>query len=352
MRPIRIPCSTRPEGVWVKCKTCPWCKGNRVNDWAGRCVAEQQFSTAVVSLTLTYAKLGAGASIDERYGDVQLMLKRLRKDRYKVRYVFAGEYGEKKGRMHWHGILFFRGPIPDFELNTNFFNWKYWPHGYTYVQSPDFEGMTYVLKYTLKDDDPRAREAKRLHMSKYPPIGAEYFQSLAQDYVNAGLPVHSPEYSFAHLRLRSGKLRKFWLADRSRELFLDGYVRKWREAYGTEPPQTEFLTQEFYDPAARAEADAEANRAFAERQRDAEQTGFLLLPHPVLGVVSRYSDGTAVYVPHGLGKGEQPWHLDIGDGSASAVRIVGGRLRRAGLRSDLIASVLRWLTLPPDPIAP
>lgn len=349
LRPIWIPVPGYPTGVYVKCKACPWCKGNRVNDWAGRCVAEQQFSTAVVAITLTYAKTIPGAGLDEHYRDVQLMLKRLRKDRYKVRYVVAGEYGERKGRVHWHAILFFRGAVPPVEYGTKFYNWKYWPHGYAFLQSPDFEGMTYVLKYTLKDDSAQANEAKRLHMSKYPPIGAEFFQSLAADFVKARLPVHSPEYAFADLRFgggpQRGRLRKFWLSDRSREIFLGGsdryglkgYVQMWRDAYGEEPPKTEFLTEQYDDPRAAAEVEAAYWAAPA-----ADDVGYLLLPAPTLGLVVRRSETTATYVPH---EKENPsWHLDIGDGSSSAVRSVGGRLKRAGLPSDLIACVLRWLT--------
>lgn len=352
--PIWIPvASSVTGGVWVKCKACTWCKGNRVNDWAGRCVAEQQNSTAIVSCTLTYAKVTADADLTELYRDVQLMLKRLRKDGYSVRYLVAGEHGERKGRVHWHAILFFRGAkLPEVEYNTKFYNWKYWKHGYTYVQSPDFEGMSYVLKYTLKEDDPLANETKVMHCSKFPPIGAEYFQSLAQDYVNARLPVHSPEYSFAHLRLRSGKLRKFWLADRSRELFLGGserygfkgYVQLWRDAYGTEPPGTDFLIENYYDPQAAAEVEAE--RWSSSALSTGEQNGFLLLPAPTLGVVVSYSDGKAVYIPHGLKKGEAPWRIDVGTGYLNAERGAAGRLKQAGLRRDLIRSILAWLTQP------
>jgi hypothetical protein len=329
-----------PSGVMVKCNCCRWCMGNRVNDWAGRCVAEQQTSSHIMALTLTYAQLH-GDVLDELYGDVQRMLKRLRSDGFSVRYLCCGEYGSLKRRPHWHIILFFRGNAPEVEYDTKYYNWKYWKHGYTYVQSPDFAGMSYVLKYTLKYEDTEgAHNSKRIYMSKKPPIGYHYFQSLARDYVNAGLPLVSPEYRFAHLRLRSGKLRTFWLADRSRELFVDGYVTKWRETYGTEPQQTDFLIEEYYDPIAAAEVDEERWRS----KTAPTGLGYLLFPYPVLGCMVKYSDGSCVYVPHNLGKDEKPWRIHIGDGSSSAVRRAAAILYKSGLRSDLVKSAIRWIT--------
>lgn len=333
LRPIRL-----PSQVKVKCKCCSWCKGNRVNDWAGRCVAEQLVSASVVSITLTYASLPPNADLDSLYPDVQRMLKRLRFAGYSVRYLCCGEYGEAKGRPHWHIILFFRGKAPEIERDTKFYNWKYWPHGYSYVQAPDFEGMCYVLKYSLKDNANDPRALKRIVMSRFPPIGAEYFQDLAQRLVDARLAVHSPEYAFGHLFLRSGKRRTFWLADRSLELFLSAYVSKWVRDVGSDPPMTPFLVEQFYDPIAKAEREASE---FDERVSALERFGaaaFFLLSNPRAGVICVYPDGKAFLTVEG-----EEWRRDIGVGSVIGDLTAVGypMVEAAGARSWLLGQIDR-----------
>lgn len=332
--PIRL-----ATGVTVVCNQCRICKGNRVNDFAGRAVAEMATSTATLAVTLTYA--GGVNATRLYYRDVQLMLKRLRSDGYSVRYIVCGEHGETKGRAHWHAILFFKGRVPDFDRNTRYYNWKYWPHGYTFAQSPDFDGISYVLKYTLKDDTSRAF-TKVLRISKKPPIGYDYFQFLAQRFVDAGLPVQSPSYSFSDVRFRTGRPRRFWLTGRSRELFLEGYVTKWRAKYGGEPPMHEFLVQEYYDPIARREVyldqddfqrHLEAKGVYVE-PTGRYQVGYLLIPFPNTGLLVQYSDGTATLT---LGKEGTPWPQVFESGSAI------GELTAAGLPLEVARTCAIWL---------
>lgn len=334
-----------PNGFWVACKRCNWCKGNRVNDFAGRCVAEQQTSSGTLSLTLTYADSVSAGSLF--YKDIQRMLYHLRADGYSVRYVCCGEYGEKKGRAHWHLLLFFKGEMPEFELASRF-RWKYWKHGLAYAQFPDFDGIAYILKYTLKDDTSRAFH-KVLRLSKYPPIGHDYFQQLAQRLVDARLAMQSPEYSFAHCRLRTGVMRKFWLTGASRRDFLKAYVTKWREATGAEPPKHEFLWEEYFDPIARDEkllsesefAEYLSKKPVVVRPPEVldvvQQIGFLLLPDPHGGLISAYSDGTARLV----GKDGRRWRQVLGDGKGNAGIIA--ELRRAGFSDALSLEVHEWL---------
>lgn len=334
LTPIRL-----PSQVYVKCKTCRICKGNRVNDWAGRCVAEQQGSSSVVSITLTYASVEEGLTLDDLYPDVQRMLKRLRKAGYSVRYLCCGEYGELKGRPHWHIIFFFRGKAPEVDRNTKFFNWKFWPHGYSFVQAPDFDGICYVLKYTMKDDNRQSRAIKRIYMSKYPPIGYDFFQLLADRYVKARLPVQSPEYAFANVRDKKNRVRTFWLFDRSRELFISAYVSKWREAYGTEPPMHPFLVEEYYDPMAKEELEVEFMRKwFADAEANTDMR-YLLLPAPTLGIVVKCRNRTARYYRDGLPDGEEPCRLVIGDEFGSVAKSVAAW----GIPAALVARITQWL---------
>jgi hypothetical protein len=337
------------SGVKVACGRCRLCRDNRVNDFVGRCVAEQSVSSEVMSLTLTYRGDPTGAYILD-YRDVQRMLYRLRSDGFAVRYIVAGEHGERKGRAHWHCILFFSGPkVPGVAFDVSKYDWKYWPHGFTYFRRANYEGFRYLLKYTLKQDELYSRgQTKKVRMSKKPPLGFHFFQELADRMVDGCFALHNPEYSFAACRVRGpdGKYRprKFWLSDTSFRMFSERYVARWAEVHGGEPPGTPFLHEKHFDPIARREVEDDPLKFEAElkarrpvvRRADpvsyARQCGFFLLPPDVGGLVIRYSDRSAVLTDK---EGER-WHLEINGG-------VRKQLEAAGLPRWLQSDVSVWL---------
>lgn len=98
------------EKIFVPCGKCIECERQRANDFARRCVDEASLYKDCCVVTLTYNSdhLPDGESLCRR--DVQLFLKRLRK-RHDVRYFGCGEYGSKKGRPHYHLLIF--GWCPD-----------------------------------------------------------------------------------------------------------------------------------------------------------------------------------------------------------------------------------------------
>lgn len=333
-----------PSRVWVACGQCAMCRHNRTNDFVGRCLAEQCSADETVALTLTYSGDVVGAT-SLYYRDVQLMLKRLRKDGFSVRYICAGEHGELKGRAHWHMVLFFRGKRPGVPFERRF-SWKYWPHGFAFAQHANYDGFRYVCKYLLKEDEIRGYR-KVLRLSKRPPIGAEFFQELADRMVRGGFAMHSPEYAFAHCTRRCPdgvyRARKFWLTGRSFELFAERYCASWQEAYGAPPPDSDFLWSAYYDGLVRAAVDFD-ERAVQRVIKPApvsvvpyrRQVGFMLLPAPTVGVVVRYSDDSAELL---IGE-EDPWHVSARAGQPVSVR---EQLMLAGLRKTLAASVAAWL---------
>lgn len=351
MSPIRL-----PNGALVKCNRCSWCRRNRVKDFVGRALAEQAVSSAALALTLTYAG-DVPQATSLYYVDVQLMLKRLRADGFSVRYMCAGEFGEKKGRAHWHCVLFFVGRVPHLPIDRRV-DWKYWKAGLVYAQRAEKEGFQYLMKYSLKDDTQNGFK-KLLRLSKRPPLGFEFFANMAQRMVDAGLAVHNPEYAFAHVRARGkdGVYRpvKFWLSDTSLDMFLYEYVLRWRHAYGAMPPDTEFLWEKYHDPIAKDElansfVDLEQQVAlrrkvaveFAMKQSRIPlefpvQTGWLLLPGGNLAVA--YSNGGLVIIKEG-----EKWHLDAGSGNGESGVSLLAQLRRLGLSAEDVSSVRRWLS--------
>lgn len=241
------PCNVPGVGL-VACRFCWQCKANRVNDYVGRCIAEQLHSTKTLAVTLTYGGGDVVNSATLVYSDVQKMLKRLRKCGFKVRYIVAGEYGSKKGRAHWHAILFFQGKVPTVPLDTRI-NWvegntQIWPHGYSYFQTPDYGGFAYVLKYILKYQD-QETAVGHFAMSKKPLLGYSWIVSEARRYAEAGLAPQDFGYSFRDVVKKNGKRHKFWLQGRARELFLEHYIAACDDL-GKEPKPSDIVT-EFQD---------------------------------------------------------------------------------------------------------
>lgn len=243
------------DGAQVACRYCTRCKNNRINDWVGRCIAETKTADHAFSLTLTYSDSDSVASTHLQYPDVQKLLKRLRKAGFAVRYLCAGEYGSKRGRAHWHAILWFKGEAPAMPLEeTEKQMWEFWPHGFTFVQRPDLGGFRYVCKYLLKDDGETA--ARRLAMSKKPTLGSAYFEALAQEMAEQGLQLKDWEYTFPEAKTKKGEKVRFWMQGRTREIFAQRYQKVWREKYGVDPAYVTAYA-DFIDRQAKAEMETD-----------------------------------------------------------------------------------------------
>jgi hypothetical protein len=115
-----------------------------------------------------------------------------------------------------------------------------WPHGYSYFQQPDWKGFQYVLKYVLKDQDSDSA-ATHLAMSKKPPLGAAYFEQLAQQYVKQGLQPRSFKYKICGVRKDNGQEKQFMMQGKTRDNFMTAFKEGWKEKYGKEP------TNEFFE---------------------------------------------------------------------------------------------------------
>lgn len=103
----RIDHFTPLEHFTVKCAKCIGCRQDHARDWALRCEHELRDHDKSCFLTLTYDEkhLPEDRSVDVRH--LQLFFKRLRKKYGEgIRYIASGEYGDKRGRPHYHVLLF------------------------------------------------------------------------------------------------------------------------------------------------------------------------------------------------------------------------------------------------------
>jgi len=250
--------NTLSDGTQIACRQCWQCREQAINDWVGRNIAESKTSTACHAVTLTYGRNSANDVDHERaviltYSDVQKYLKLLRRHGYPVRYFVTGEFGSKKGRAHWHIMLYWQQDVPEHVLDQNFME-QHWPHGWSFWTKPTAHAVRYNCKYIQKDMGEAERQG-HLAMSKKPPLGVAYFQHVAEQYVRQGLAPQTLEYSFPEVRRRKAngtqEVVPFMLKDRSAELYLDHFMMKWREAYPGTPWPNSVLIEEYLDVAKR-----------------------------------------------------------------------------------------------------
>ncbi|MFU0507249.1 rolling circle replication-associated protein [Pseudaminobacter sp. NGMCC 1.201702] len=242
---------------FVACRECWQCRERKVDDWVGRNIAEGKTASAAHVVTLTYGEDLTIGGIDHiraavlTYSDVQKFLKYLRVDGYPVRYFVVGEYGSKKGRAHWHIVLYWQGKVPEHKLRENFMQ-KHWPHGLSYWDKVSAEAIRYACKYLQKDMGDDARQGFGPMPSKKPPLGDAYFQQLAERYVDAGISPQDLFYSFADVRrvphgTRSKTVKvfrdaakpiQFMMSGKTADNFCRYFVEGWRAKYNDEPPQS------------------------------------------------------------------------------------------------------------------
>lgn len=243
----------------VACRKCWQCTAHRVQDWAGRVIAEKEYCRKTSFVTLTYGKTkSVGEKFDDIaaftliYRDVQLYLKRLRKAGFSCRYLLSGEYGTKKGRSHWHLLLFWedRCPLdewekddrgrPLIELDAENICWvdPFWPHGFTNWKGEiGYGSANYVCKYMLKDEEGEAQ----FHMSKVPCLGHNFMVDWAIKHIDAQLPLHDGFYWFPHVQDKKGLPRKFQAQGAAARAMCATYAVGWEMIHGTHFPHSDFV---------------------------------------------------------------------------------------------------------------
>lgn len=200
--------------VEVPCGQCIGCRLEYSRQWAVRCVHESQMHKNNSFITLTYndEHLPKDHSISKY--EFQKFIKRLRKEICRVhgkdtliRFFGCGEYGDKKGRPHYHAIIF-GFDFPDrkvvsesgsgFILYTSELLEKSWNKGYVTVGEATFESAAYVARYITKKhkgkDSPlfyelidpdtgelHLQEKEFCAMSRMPGIGKEWLVKFGSD---------------------------------------------------------------------------------------------------------------------------------------------------------------------------
>lgn len=246
------------SGQVVSCGGCNWCRLKYAGEWAVRITHEASCYRENCFITLTYddKRLPEGYDLREGliYSHFQVdFLKSLRdrcggltKVRHHnygkicgktgepypefhrpIRFYVSGEYGEQRGRPHWHACIF------NFDFSDKYF-WRWrrfpngvkypvyrsptleelWPYGNSEIGSVTYQSAGYCARYIMKkvrtkDEDKYIaayrvtdpvtgqifdRKPEFCKMSTRPGIGSTWFQKF-----------HSDVYPLDHVVLRDGR---------------------------------------------------------------------------------------------------------------------------------------------------
>lgn len=162
------------------CGKCDVCRINKSRHWQGRLLLESQMHDSSIFVTLTYDDFHLPADNSLKPRDLQLFLKRLRKNHEtQIRFFACGEYGTQGGRPHYHLALFgsFRTESTPKGLSCAVIE-KSWTKGFVHVGVLEPSSAAYIVKYATKGlyrrGDPalESRHPEFIRMSTRPGIGA------------------------------------------------------------------------------------------------------------------------------------------------------------------------------------
>lgn len=142
------------------CNRCQGCRVDQSRQWGLRCAHEIQMHSENCFLTLTYDGGNLPADYSVQISIFQNFMKRLREQLApkRIRFFGCGEYGELKGRPHYHVMIF--GHRPDDlvlhaknrgnTLYTSASISKAWPDGFITVGEATYQSAAYTARYALK----------------------------------------------------------------------------------------------------------------------------------------------------------------------------------------------------------
>lgn len=232
--PLRLE-SSRYAKLVVACGQCVGCRLERSAQWATRILHEAQCHEQNCFITLTYNVQCLPADGSLVYEHFQLFMRSLRKrTRLKVRFFMCGEYGDEKGRPHFHACVFgydfpdkvyYRKSPSGHTLFRSAFLDAVWGRGLCSIGALNFESAAYVARYVMKkrtgdgEDcyyqivDPETgelnpRRKEFCHMSLKPGIGRLWYDKYAGDIRDGAVVVNGVERSAPKYYMRRLKLDK------------------------------------------------------------------------------------------------------------------------------------------------
>lgn len=217
----------RDMPITLPCGSCPGCREDHARKWAIRITHEAKLYEHNSFLTLTYNDENLPSDGGLHVEDFQKFFKKLRSrvDRAREngsfdsfflgvspRYFHCGEYGDRRGRPHYHACLFgldFRDKVVAGSRNGVFYYSskildETWEKGFCTIGNLEFGSALYVARYTTKKLRGEALEYQFIDeetgeivnrgkeyatMSRRPGIGARYFEKFKKDFYSGDFVV-------------------------------------------------------------------------------------------------------------------------------------------------------------------
>lgn len=186
--------------IKLPCKQCSECRAIKAKDWATRAYIETKENKENMFLTLTYKDENLKYIDGEKtlnIKDIQNFKKRLRQHLYRktgtrpiIKTLECGEYGDKKGRPHYHMLMWgYRAKDLKYYKKTKLGDTLYtskeiekiWKNGKIIIGNITYESAAYVGRYTTKKLQNRKLNEKikkpfiNCSRGKQTSIGREYF---------------------------------------------------------------------------------------------------------------------------------------------------------------------------------
>lgn len=206
----------------IPCGKCIGCKLDKAEEWAVRCINEKSMHKESCFITLTYAPEHLPKNEELKKRDMQLFWKRLRKETgiKGIKYLECGEYGDEKGRPHYHAALY--GWIPkDLKhykktkrgdtLYTSATMEKIWGKGFAPIGEITDKSARYISSYTIKRQTKwkKDKNGKKIYekqneyvnASRRPGIGEKWArENIEKMIMNNGIWVKDSQKNKAKLR--------------------------------------------------------------------------------------------------------------------------------------------------------
>lgn len=193
LHPIHIPIDDEGHSRVVPCGKCEACLIRSRMEWAVRLEEERRQAASSYFITLTYDNdhLPIKESVEQDTGavfydavvdkrDVQLWLKRFRKELPQLRYYLISEYGPQTYRPHYHGIFFFCEHVSqDSVLAAARSTWHLCASERITVGEVTESRILYVTEYCLtRNRIPDSVDPNFRLISRRPGIGATYIKRM------------------------------------------------------------------------------------------------------------------------------------------------------------------------------
>lgn len=201
----------------VPCGNCIGCRIDKSRQWALRCVHEAKLHALNSFVTFTYDENNLPYYNNLYKSELQLLLKRIRKQYGQFRYYACGEYGDTTSRPHFHVIFF----GIDFSEDRKYYKQtkggeklykseklnSVWGNGFAVIGNFNYATAAYTARYVMKKvtgksaqshytrTDIRTGEVYQLNpefalMSLKPGLGSGWYEKFKTDAFPSDFLVH------------------------------------------------------------------------------------------------------------------------------------------------------------------